>query len=215
MTKLYHASPNPITGNVLEPRSSRTINGKHGSYLFAADDKAFALTYTVTKGIRLFNATIDETGSQILIVDAEELIGDPTLKGVIYSFDSDNFEQAIFNGVPSNQWVSEDSFDLTKIPHQKIDSLNDLMRENIQIFQLSNSSNLTAETLSESILYQTCNSNFYNFLQEQLAQSILRWMNSERGINAKNPFPPSNSKNDLTFVERPFNNHLVVNPLNI
>ncbi len=197
MVKLFHASPVPLSTDILEPRTSMKVNGKEGAYLFAASDKQHALTYTITKGIRLMNAHVDETGRQILVIDAEKKIGDPVLNGEIYNFESDNFEQAVFGGKLSNQWVSTQNLNLEQTDKRQITSLNDIMKEGVQIFQIGDSPNFTAATLHNACF--DSQTDIYDLLQEQLSLGNVKWMNQERSINPNNPFPTNKVAQNSQF----------------
>jgi hypothetical protein len=92
MVVLYHSSPMNLENFIQDPilKASdhvQTINGVSDAYIFASNDKQMSLTYTVPKGVRLMNMTL-ENGSQIMLVDSEKEIGDPTLDGGIFTFQS-------------------------------------------------------------------------------------------------------------------------------
>ncbi len=188
MVKLYHATPTPFQGTTLEPRTShRIINGKQGPFAFAASDEGHALTYTVPKGVRLMNAHIAQTGAQILVIDRESDIEDPDLTGGIYEFESNDFEQAIFDGKPSNQWITTQPVNLEMATYTPISSLNKLMKAKIQLYQIGENNALTKEAFMEAVFDE--NVDTYQFIQDQLENENMRWMNQEQEINPTNPFP--------------------------
>lgn len=197
MTKtFYHSSDRPLTtfqrDFFLRPGTHRqAINGREDSFVFVSDDEQHSLTYAVTKGVRLMNGHVDETGAQFLMLDREAVIGDPLLKGGIFSLQSDVFEQVIFNEIPSNQWVTTTPVDLSGADYRRITSFNDLMAKNIQLYQLADHY-MVDDWHKES---SDCSGDqaIYDLICARIDEGKIRWMNEERGINPTHPFPENES----------------------
>ena len=201
--KLYHASPVPIEGGVLNPTTKNIqlaqtaegaqiatfteYNDQNTPYIFATDNPQLSMTYTVPKGLRLGNMH-GCGGAEILFMDQESLIGDPDLQGGIYSLESESFRQIHVDGEgPIDQWVSADSFDLKNAEYVPVKSLNDIMRAGVQIYQVSD--NYSANEFYEEwrkIGNDPDGSQNMDFIKNSVQSGKLRWMNEERGINPVN-----------------------------
>lgn len=193
----YHSSDRPLEAfqadPFLRPSAQRQpINGREDAYIFASDDELHSLTYTVTKGVRLMNGHVDETGAQFLVLDREAVIGDPALQGGIFTIKSDAFEQAVIKGVPSNQWVTTTPVDLRPATHRPVTSLNDLMAKGIQLYQLSD--HYTVDEWTADSRACADDQSLYALIAERVEQGRMRWMNEERGIKPVNPFPTAQNE---------------------
>ncbi len=188
MVQLYHSSPYALLGDVLEPRTAhREINGIKQPLVFASDNKQESLTYTVPKGVREMNMAVPETGAQILFLAPETAIGEPELQGGIHSFESDAFSQAILDGEPSTQWVSCEAVSLETATYKKITSINDIMAEGVQVFQIGERADFDSNHFEE--VKKLRDPHFLKKIEELVLGGQLRWLNQERGINPQNPFP--------------------------
>jgi hypothetical protein len=99
--KLYHTSPVALEAAELTPRTRniRLTEGEDGTaiarftdyadanppFVYATDNQSLSLTYAVPKGIRLGNMH-GLGGAEILFLDQEAKIGDPTLEGGSIAF---------------------------------------------------------------------------------------------------------------------------------
>lgn len=198
MVTLYHSLSTPPDGDVLRPgtRNVALIEAADGRvtahatqyaddnapYLYAADNLQLSATYTLPKGVRLGNMH-GGGGTEILFVDQESVIGDPDLSGGIYSFQSDDFHQLHFDGQPSDQWVSDKGIQIQSVHFQPIRSLNDIMRTGVQIYQLGDHENYTADDLYKDMTAQNADEVFLSKIKILQESGKLRWMNEERGIH--------------------------------
>lgn len=198
MTALYHSLPTPPDGDILRPgtRNVAMVEAADGSvtahatayaennipYLYAADNLQLSATYTLPKGIRLGNMH-GHGGTEILFVDQESVIGDPDFSGGIYSFQSDDFHQLHLNGQPSDQWVSNNGVRIQDAHFQPIRSLNDIMRTGVQIYQIGEDSDYTANDLYEDMVSENAGDSLLNKIKILQESGKLRWMNDERGIH--------------------------------
>lgn len=198
MVQLYHSSPSPLPSDVLEPRTAhREINGVKQPLVFASDSMMESLTYTVPKGVRDMNVVVPDTGAQILFLSPESEIGEPELQGGIYSFESDNFAQAILDGEPSTQWVSSEAVSLADATYTRISSINDIMAGGVQILQLGGRDDFGHEEFEA--VKKLRDPEFFHKVEELVQGGQLRWLNQERGINPQNPFPVRSGGRDATL----------------
>lgn len=198
--KLYHSTPYPKNGDVLTPATRNvsirdTGQGKiaeqieyadeNTPYVYAADNQGLSITYAVTKGVRLGNMT-SPAGAEILFVDQESIIGDPELKGGIYAFESGNFFQIHQRGQPTSQWVSAEAVDLRQAEYTPVRSLNDIMKNGVQIYQIADDSGYDAAKLYQDMTEVKDDASLAALIGDLAQAGKLRWMNQERGINPVN-----------------------------
>lgn len=198
MTVLYHSLPAPPEGDVLRPgtRNVAMVEADDGTltahaveyapdnvpYLYAADNLQLSATYALPKGIRLGNMH-GHGGAEILFIDQESVIGDPDLTGRVYQFESDHFHQLHIDGKPSDQWVSDKGIDTQSADYLPIQSLNDIMRTGVQIYQLGENEKYTANDLYEDMVSSNMDESFLNKVKALQEEGKLRWVNEERGIH--------------------------------
>ncbi|MBU0800193.1 MAG: hypothetical protein KKA05_04235 [Alphaproteobacteria bacterium] len=198
MVTLYHASPYPIEGQSLNP-ATRNVALEHDAsgtiiaravpyddagapYIYAADKEQFAMTYTVSKGVRFGNWPSANGRCEIMFVDQESRIGDPQLTGGIYSFESNDFIAMHNEDGPNGQWVSAQVLDLhAQAQYTPVRSFNDIMRTGVQIYQVADDPAYNANQFYEDVMH--ADGDAYEVLRSALAAGKIRWMNQERGIN--------------------------------
>lgn len=193
---LYHAIATAPVGNCIHPRTKNIVVGNDGQfayltdysddnipYLFAADDSGFALTYTLPKGIRLANYQ-GHHGTNILLVNQENLIGDPKLVGGLYILNAENFIPVLTKeGAQTGQWVRPDPVYLIDTAFIPIPDINHIMSHGVQTLQIADSYN------ANDFFDETHGGNHDQFLakMEQLRiTGKLRWLNEERDIHPIN-----------------------------
>lgn len=199
--KLYHSNPYPLVGDTLNPTTKNISlvvdaegNGRAvfkeydesgAPYIFATDNKQLSMTYTVPKGVRIGNIH-GYRGTEILFLDKEGVIGDPELKGGMYSFESDQFLQAHRGEVPSDQWVSSSPLLLAQAEFTPVQSFNDVMKSGVQIYQIGDREDYDVEGFMQDWDNIRDDADFLRHIQELTQTGKLRWMNEERGINPIN-----------------------------
>jgi len=180
---LYHCVNQPLVGNVLRAGCRREVNGREADFLFAGSylSKAlpFAFDYNRSKadGI-LANGVIEGTPDEYAIVTDRDKTFKALPQSKVYAFSSEGFEEA-WPGEDSRQWVSQKDVSLDK-SHLvlEIDSVDDLMRNGLQIF----STDKTVEELGGK-KFLDGRSGGVQGLGELLESGEFRWENRERGIN--------------------------------
>lgn len=192
MVLLYHASPYPVSGDVLTPGTRNiVVNGDtarqvayddHAApYLYAAGDRAEAATYAIPKGTRFGNMQGMNGRAQILFVDQELIIGDPVLQGGVHGFHSDDFIPMVnADGQPNGQWVSAKPCDLRDSSYTPIRSINDIMREGVQVYQVADAPLYDVDSFYRDIFGGT---DPHAALDDAVRAGRVRWLNEERGIN--------------------------------
>lgn len=174
----------PVTRNIaINGDSARQVayDDNATPYLYAADNRALAATYAVPKGVRLGNMASANKRVELLFVDQESMIGDPDLKGGIYSFDSIDFIPVVDeHGNKNGQWISEKACDLGNGTYTPLRSFNDLMREGIQIYQIADRPVYDVDSFYNDILHTQ---DLYAALDSAVLAGRVRWLNEERGIN--------------------------------
>ncbi|VVN79587.1 hypothetical protein PS691_00986 [Pseudomonas fluorescens] len=158
-------------------------------YLYATPNPLLAMTYTMPKGVRTANCH-GLFGTELLFIDKESIIGDPELLGGMYSFNSHQFLQAHLDGVPTDQWVSSEHVDISKAEFIRVQSINDIMRSGVQVFQISDDYDAYAFSLDEPA--DSSESSMIHHYAQLVETGKLRWLNEERCINRK----PCLSKNE-------------------
>lgn len=202
MKKFYHASPLPVEGEHLMPGtrnieimqadSGKTAavveyNDQNAPYLYATDNPQLSMTYTVPKGVRMGNMH-GHGGTEVLFLGPEEAIGDPDLRGGMYSFESSDFVQ-IYNGQnATDQWVSNNPVSLKQAEFTPVRSFNDIMRRGVQIYQLADGEDAYAFTQEwDRISAADPSGNaMLKHVQDMVQAGRMRWMNEERGIHPVN-----------------------------
>lgn len=201
--KFYHASPAPVEGDALNP-GTRNIavvrqaddtcvaqfteyDDKNAPYLFATDNPQLSMTYTVPKGVRLGNMH-GHGGAEILFLDQETVIGDPDLKGGMYSFESDDFARIHKGQEATDQWVSASPVNLKQAEFTPVSSFNDIMRTGVQIYQLADSEDTYAfmQQWDEIDEKDPSGDSMLTHVQDMVRAGRMRWINEERGINPVN-----------------------------
>ena len=199
--KFYHSTPVPLTGVSLNPTTRNIVPATDGlgkdialfteyadqndPYLFATDNLQLSLTYAVPKGVRLANLH-GYGGTEILLLDQESRIGDPDLEGGVYSFESGNFRQIHVDGKGIDQWVSPDPVFLMNAEYTPVRSLNDIMKQGVQIYQVADDVDYDAAAFYRDIREikdDPDDLKLLSLLKDLTLSGKLRWMNAERGIN--------------------------------
>jgi hypothetical protein len=190
---LYHASPVMIAQNKLTPQTRNVTMSQDGKsalltqydehnkpYVFATDDLPFAAAYALPKGVRLGNYRgHDQTN--ILLLEKESVIGDPDLKGGVYSFDSKDFIPVLTqDGQPTNQWVTASPIHLQNEDFLILPDLNAVMKNRVQVYQIAD--DYSIDNFDKEMKWAD-NDAFLQKLKDLTEQGKLRWLNKERGIN--------------------------------
>ncbi|WP_435641981.1 hypothetical protein [Micavibrio aeruginosavorus] len=201
--KLYHSSPVTLEAAELTPRTRniRLAEREDGTaiarftdyadtnppFVYATDNPSLSLTYAVPKGVRLGNMH-GLGGAEILFLDQESKIGDPTLEGGIYSFDSDDFVQIHRDdGQATDQWVSGHAVNLERATFQRVESLNDLMRAGVQVYQVADHYS-TDDFYTDvfEIANDPDGAKERAMLDRLVEEGKVRWLNEERMIRPEN-----------------------------
>lgn len=199
--KLYHSSPVALDVVELTPRTRniRLSEGNDGTpvahfteyadtnppFVYATDNQSLSLTYAIPKGVRLGNMH-GHGGAEIVFLDRESKIGDPDLRGGIYSFHSENFVQVHNNaGQPTGQWVSALPVNLQQADFRRIETLNDLMREGVQVYQIADHYDIDA-FYTEIFESGRSGDETLGILDRLVDEGKMRWVNEERMIRADN-----------------------------
>ena len=190
--RLYHCVNKPIEGDSLLPTCERTVNGKEGSYLFAADrfTKALAFAFSYYDKEVMFNCNLDDGSSNecIVLSGGQHTLDKPRHVKVL-SFSNEGFEQ--MGG--SCQWVSKQAMPLEETMEVlETHSINTLMERGLQIFLMDEDGDaLDKEGFLDAYLSQE------NPIQRLHSEGRTRWINQERGINPcpslQNQLKPTNN----------------------
>jgi hypothetical protein len=138
---LYHCVNHPMTGDSLQPRCLREVNGRKDTFLFAATRLSKALAFAFdyhselpeSPGI-ICNGAIDGTPDEFAIICNRNKTLNELSHIKVYAFPADGFEY-VDPGTESRQSVSTQAMPLSKAKMLlETSNVEDLMRHGLQIF---------------------------------------------------------------------------------
>ncbi len=182
---LYHCLYRAPEGEMLNPTCVRKVNGREERFLFAASyfakALAFAFSYHSDKGEIICNGGIDGSPDEFAIIcNRGETLNMPRHIRV-FSFSSNNFEQA-WNAA-SRQYVSIRPVDFqnTQLVFET-QNVEDLMRKGLQIFSTDKTfEELMAENFHETVGLPANSNN--EWLRNLVRDEGFLWENQQRGVN--------------------------------